>query len=60
MKRFEVTLFYHTNITVVVDAEDEYDAIEKAHDEACDEKYNDEFNMNAQEDGTPYVQEVEE
>lgn len=60
MKKYEVTLYYHTSITVVVYAKDEDDAIEKAYDEACDPKYNDEFNMNAQEDGSPDVEELED
>ena len=60
MKKYEVTLYYHTNVTVVVEAENEDEAVEMAYDEACDEKYNDEFNMNAVEDGCPDVEEVEE
>lgn len=60
MAKYEVTLYYHTSVTVVVEAESEDEAIELAYDEACDEKYNDEFNMNAQEDGSPDVQELED
>lgn len=58
MKKYEVTLYYHTSVTVVVDAENEDEAIEIAYDEACDEKYDEEFKWNAQEDGSPDVEEL--
>jgi len=58
MKKYAVTLYYHSSITVVVEAESEDEAIEYAHEEACEEKYNDDFNMNAQEDGAPDVREL--
>lgn len=60
MKKYKVTLYYHSSITVLVSAENEDDAILKASDEACNEEYNYEFNMNAQEDGAPDVEELTE
>lgn len=58
MKKYKVTLYYHSSVTVVVDADSEDAAIENAYDEACDEKYDEEFKMNAQEDGAPDVEEI--
>lgn len=58
MKKYEVTLYYHSNITVVVEAENEEDAIDKAYDEAYDEKYDEQFKMNATEDDDPDVEEL--
>lgn len=60
MKKYKVTLYYHSSVQVVVDAEDEDEAIEKAYDEACDEKYDEDFKLNAQEDGCPDVEELTE
>lgn len=58
MKKYEVTLYYHSSITVIVEAESEDEAIEEAYAEACEEKYDEEFKMNAQEDGSPDVVEL--
>lgn len=60
MKKYEVTLYYHTSITVEVEAENEQDAIDEAYCEAGDSKYDGQFIHNAQEDGAPDVTEIEE
>lgn len=60
MKKYEVTLYYHTNVTVVVEAENEDEALEKGCDEAADEKYNFEVLANCVEDSDPTVEEVED
>lgn len=58
MKKYEVTLYYHTSIDVVVEAEDEKEAIDKAYVEGGKSKYDQQFLNNAQEDGAPTVFEV--
>lgn len=40
MAKFNVTLYYHTNVTVEVEAENEEEALEIAEMEVDDEKYN--------------------
>ena len=60
MKKYEVTLYYHTSIEVVVEAEDEKEAIANAYLEGGKSKYNNEFLNNAQEDGAPTVIEIGE
>lgn len=57
MKKYEVTLYYHTSITVEVEAEDEKDAINLAYCKAGDSKYDRQFLFNAQVDGAPDVEE---
>jgi hypothetical protein len=59
MKKYEVTLYYHTSVTVEVEAKDEKDAIENAYAEAGKSKYDQQFLNNVQEDGGPDVEEVE-
>lgn len=58
MKKYEVTLYYHTSITVTVEAENEKNAIEEAYCEAGKSKYDEQFCNNALEDGAPYVEEL--
>lgn len=60
MKKYEVTLYYHTSIDVVVEAEDEKEAIANAYLEGGKSKYDKEFLNNAQEDGAPTVIEIGE
>ena len=60
MKKYEVTLYYHTSLTVEVEAKDEKDAIANAYAEAGDSKYDQQFLNNVQEDGSPDVEEVED
>lgn len=55
MKKYEVTLYYHTSATVVVLAEDEDDAIETAYNKVS----NEELLEGLQEDDDPDVEEVE-
>ena len=56
MKKYEVTLYYHTSATVVVLAEDEDDAIETACNQVSDE----ELLEGLQEDDDPDVEEVKD
>ena len=58
MKKYEVTLYYHTSITVVVEAEDEIEAVGNAFADADCGKYDDQFLNNVQEDGAPDVVEI--
>ena len=58
MKKYEVILYYHTNVTVEVVAEDEESAIEKARQEASLEKYDEEIIAYLEEDNEPYVEEI--
>lgn len=60
MKKYEVTLYYHTSLTVEVEAKNEEDAIANAYAEACDSKYDAQVLNNIQEDGGPDVEEVED
>ncbi len=60
MKKFEVTLYYHTNCTVTVEAEDEDEALENAYAEVCKEEYTRQILDGLQEDDSPDVTEVEE
>jgi len=41
MAKFNVTLYYHTNVTVEVEAENEQEARNLAYAKVDDEKYND-------------------
>ena len=58
-KQFEVTLYYHTRITVEVVASSEKEAIEKAYSEVDKPKYNKEALANMYEDDSPDVEEVD-
>ena len=59
MKKYEVTLYYHTNIVVQIKAENEEEAIAVAYEEAGKSKYDQQFLNNVQDDGGPFVEEVE-
>jgi hypothetical protein len=41
MAKFNVTLYYHTNVTVEVEAENEHEARNLAYAKVDDDKYND-------------------
>ena len=58
MKKYEVTLYYHTYVAVEVEAENEEDAVVEAEIEAGDSKYDGQFLHNAQADGEPDVIEI--
>lgn len=60
MKRYEVTLYYHTYVTVEVRAENEEDAIADAYEEAGKRKYDGQFLNHVQEDGDPDIEEMED
>ena len=60
MAKYEVTLYYHTSITVVVEAKDEDDAIAEAYYKVGDEEYDEQFLNNVVEDGSPDVEELED
>lgn len=60
MKKYEVTLYYHTNVTVVVEAENEDEAIANGILEAGKSKYDYQALANCVEDSEPTVEEVEE
>lgn len=57
MKKYEVTLYFHTNATITVEAENERDAVEKAREEVCE--YTDLLMNGMQEDSSPDVSETE-
>lgn len=56
--KYSVQFYYHTTVTVEVEAEDEQDAIETAYSEVCDPKYDEQLKMNLTEDGDPDVEEI--
>lgn len=58
MKKYNVTFYYHTNITVAVKAEDEDEALDIAYSEVEDSKYDKVALRNMQEDSGPDVEEV--
>lgn len=60
MKKYEVTLYYHTNVTVVVEAENEDEAIANGILEAGKSEYDCQALANCVEDSDPTVEEVEE
>lgn len=53
MAKYNVTLYYHTSVTIEVDAEDDYEAIDKAYSKADSKKYNRQLLDNLSEDGEP-------
>ena len=57
-KKYKVTFYYHTNITVEVEAENEKEALALAEVEQCDDKYTDDLLNGLQEDDSPDVEEV--
>ena len=56
MAKFNVTFYYHTNVTVEVEAENEKEALEIAEMEVDDEKYNEQILGGLQEDNAPDVE----
>lgn len=54
MKKFEVTLYFHTSVSVEVEAETEQEAIKKAEINADEES----LLANLQKDGAPDVEEI--
>ena len=60
MKKFDVTLYYHTNVTVTVKAKDEDEALDLAYNEVYKKKYNEQILSNLDEYDAPDVYEVEE
>ena len=55
MAKFDVTFYYHTSVTVEVEAENEEEALELAVMEVDDEKYNEQILGNLDEDNDPDV-----
>lgn len=53
MKKYEVTLCYHTIYTVVVEAENEEDALEEAYNKDLGA---DDVQVDYQEDGEPEIE----
>lgn len=60
MKKYKVTLYYHTNVTVEVWAENEEEAIEHAYGKVTDKQYDEQVLSNCQEDDDPDVIEITE
>ena len=56
--KYNVTFYYHTNCTVEVEAENEKEALRKAENEVCDDKYIEQILDGLQEDDAPDVEEV--
>ena len=60
MKKYRVTLYYHSSIDVEVEADNEKEAIEEAYCLAGDPKYDAQLISNVQEDADPDVEEITE
>ena len=60
MKKFEVTLYYHTDVVVEVEAEDEDEALANAYLEVGKKKYDAQLLHNLTEDCDPDVYDLEE
>ena len=58
MKKYQVTFYYHTNITVEVEAENEEEALKEAEIEQCSDEYTDDLLNGLQEDDSPDVVEL--
>lgn len=58
MKEYNVTFYYHTSLTVKVEANSEEEALEKARNEQCDDKYNYDLLVGMQEDGDPDIEQL--
>ena len=56
MAKFKVTFYYHTNVTVEVEAENKQEALANAQMEVEDEKYNEQILGGLQEDNSPDVE----
>lgn len=59
MKKYSVSLFFHTSITIDVEAEDEHEAIGKARAETSNESHQKSLIYGMQEDSNPDVSEIE-
>ena len=59
-KSYDVTFYYHTNLTVKVEAESEEEALELAEAEAMRECYTNQLLEGMQEDNDPDVVESED
>ena len=55
MAKYTVHFNYHTYVEVTVDADNAKEALEKAKDEVCDEKYNQDILNNIEEDNDPEI-----
>jgi len=60
MKKYQVKFYYHTNLSVNVEAENEKEALKKAEEEAGKECYIPQMIEGLQEDNSPDVEEYEE
>ena len=58
--KYAVTFYYHTNVTVEVEANNEEEALENAEIIVGDEEYDAQIIHNVQEDADPDVEEIEE
>ena len=58
MAKFNVTLYYHTNVTVEVEASNEQEARNLAYAKVGDEKYNQQILDGLQEDSAPDVDKI--
>lgn len=58
MKKYRVTLYYHTNVTVEVEAQDEEEALENACEAAATNEYDYELLSNLVEDSDPDIEEI--
>ena len=59
MAKFNVTLYYHTNVTVEVEAANEQEAKQMAYSQVGTDKYNQQLLDGMQEDSAPDVEQVE-
>ena len=57
-KSFAVTLYYHTNVTVEVEARDEQEALSRAYEEASKKKYEKLILEGLQEDNSPDIEKI--
>ena len=58
MKKYRVTFYYRTSLTVNVEANSEEEALEKASDEQSDDKYNYDLLARMQEGGYPDIEQL--
>lgn len=56
MKKYDVTLYYHTSVVVEVEAKNEKEAIHKAHIRVCDPEWDEVLLENLSEDDEPDVE----
>jgi hypothetical protein len=57
-KKFNVTLYFHTNTTISVEAENEKEAIELARAKSVEKEYTQDLLNGLQEDSAPDAEEV--